>query len=129
MYLEHDMSVPWTALLGWAEDMPILEPLNFQRGFYRVEPSGQSGLAGLTDQISRININKYNLKLNISTLYSDGQIKVRHQPALQSNITAPWHTDLCICVHIAFSLLLLVVMLLVVMLLLLLLLLLHVMLH
>lgn len=81
MYLEHDMSVPWTALLGWAEDFPILEPLGFQRGFYRVEPSEQTGLPGLTDQISRININKYDRKLNVSTLDNDGLIKVRHQQA------------------------------------------------
>ncbi|CAL8471660.1 g11202 [Coccomyxa elongata] len=90
MYLEHDMSVTWTALLGWAEDFPILEPLGFQRGFYRVEPSEQTGLPGLTDQISRININQYDLKLNVSTLDNDGLIKVRHFMQLPNPYFAAW---------------------------------------
>ncbi len=66
MYLEHDMNVPWPALLGWAADTPLLEPLGFQRGFYRVEPSQQTGLPTLTDQIHRINITAYEKKLRVS---------------------------------------------------------------
>lgn len=103
MYIEHDMNVPWSALLGWADDMPILEPLGFQRGFYRVEPSEQTGLPGLTDQISRININKYDLKLNVSTSNEVGQIRVRHQPALQSNTPAHCCGHLAGCPEFCFT--------------------------
>lgn len=66
MYIEHDINVPWPALLGWAADTPVLEPLGFQRGLYRVETSEQTGLPGLTDQVFRVNITLYNLKLRVT---------------------------------------------------------------
>ena len=80
MYLEHDMNVPWPALLGWAADTPILEQYGFQRGFYRVEPSEETGLAALTDQISRVNITEYKARLRFRVLDEAGRIKVCHHP-------------------------------------------------
>ena len=70
------MNVPWPALLGWAADTPLLEPFGFQRGFYRVEPSEETGLPGLTDQISRVNISKYERTVHIRYLDDADRAKV-----------------------------------------------------
>ena len=71
MYLEHDMLVTWDALLAWAADNALLEPLGFQRGFYRVEDDGRSGRLGLTDQIEPLNINAWNETLAVEPGPSD----------------------------------------------------------
>ena len=65
MYLETDMLVSWESLLAWAADNALLEPLGFQRGFYRVEDDARTGQLGLTDQIEPLNINAWNETLYI----------------------------------------------------------------
>jgi hypothetical protein len=76
MYLEHDINVPWAALLGWAGDMPWLEELGFQRSFYRVETSEMTGLPSLTDQVRSVNISLHKEKLRVILAGSSGQVKV-----------------------------------------------------
>jgi hypothetical protein len=49
MYLEDDTHVPWPALVSWAFDTEVLEPLGFLRGFYRTEVSPMTGDVVLFD--------------------------------------------------------------------------------
>jgi hypothetical protein len=49
MYLEDDTLVPWPALVSWAYDTEVLEPLGFMRGFYRTEVSPMTGELVLMD--------------------------------------------------------------------------------
>jgi hypothetical protein len=49
MYLEDDTLVPWPALVSWAFDTEVLEPLGFMRGFYRTEVSPMTGELVLLD--------------------------------------------------------------------------------
>lgn len=76
MYLEHDINVPWAALLGWAADSAMLEQLGFQRAFYRVEISEKTGLPNLTDQVFPVNITEHNQKLRVTFSGPDGFVQV-----------------------------------------------------
>lgn len=76
MYLEHDINVPWAALLGWAADNVMLEQLGFQRAFYRTEISEKTGLPNLTDQVFPVNITEYAQKLRVVFTGSDGYVQV-----------------------------------------------------
>jgi hypothetical protein len=49
MYLEDDTLVPWPALVSWAFDTEVLEPLGFMRGFYRTEVHPTTGDVVLLD--------------------------------------------------------------------------------
>jgi hypothetical protein len=49
MYLEDDTLVPWPAMVSWAFDTEVLEPLGFMRGFYRTEVSPKTGDLVLMD--------------------------------------------------------------------------------
>lgn len=59
------MLVSWPALLAWAADNALLEPLGFQRGFYRVEDDARTGQLGLTDQIEPLNLSAWNETLAV----------------------------------------------------------------
>ena len=37
IYIEDDTGLQWSALVSWALDQQVLEPLGFSRGFYRTE--------------------------------------------------------------------------------------------
>lgn len=43
MYIEDDTDVTWPALLSWAADTKVLEPLGFLRHFWRTEISNFTG--------------------------------------------------------------------------------------
>ena len=59
------MLVSWGSLLAWAADNALLEPLGFQRGFYRVEDDARSGGLALTDQIEPLRLSTWNETLYI----------------------------------------------------------------
>ena len=59
------MDVPWSALLGWADDTPLLEPLGMQRSFYRVETYPDTGRLAPSDQRWPINITTWHEKLAV----------------------------------------------------------------
>jgi hypothetical protein len=54
MYLEDDTLVPWPALVSWAFDTEVLEPLGFMRGFYRTEVNPKTGDVVLLDVTGRV---------------------------------------------------------------------------
>ena len=58
VYIEDDTEVLWPALLSWAIDTEALEPLNFQRGFYRTEvgDDGESKMLDQNDPPDRIDV-------------------------------------------------------------------------
>ncbi len=71
------MQLSWDALVSWAQDQAKLEPLGFQRQFYRTEIAPWDGELWLTDALQNINLPKYERKLNI------GPQKNAHQHYLQ----------------------------------------------
>jgi len=63
--IEDDTFVPWSALLSWALDTAILEPLGFTRGIYRTEVA-LDGTVVLVDALSPLNLTIHPRKLNVS---------------------------------------------------------------
>lgn len=51
MYVEDDTRVTWPALVSWAHDTVLLEPLGYLRNFYRTEFDAASGALNLLDLI------------------------------------------------------------------------------
>lgn len=68
MHLSDDILVPWEAMLAWADDTVLLEPLGFQRGFSRIEIMPESGHASLVDQIEGpVNLTTYQRLVHINS--------------------------------------------------------------
>ena len=77
MYIEADMLVSWESLLAWAADNALLEPLGFQRGFYRVEVDPRNGLLGMCDQIKPFNITEWPETLTLPASPESGTLEAR----------------------------------------------------
>lgn len=60
IYMEDDTLLTWTAIISWARDTVVLEPLGFIRCFYRTEIS-KNGIPILND---------YSFPLNLSTTHT-----------------------------------------------------------
>jgi hypothetical protein len=67
MYIEDDTHVPWPALVSWAFDTEVLEPLGFVRGFYRTEISPKTGDVVFLDITGRVTESQWNRSIQIAS--------------------------------------------------------------
>ncbi|KAK9838814.1 hypothetical protein WJX74_003824 [Apatococcus lobatus] len=65
IYLEDDMRLTWDSLISWATDQAVLEPLGFQRQFYRTEIAPWDGKQWLFDALQHVHLATYERKLDV----------------------------------------------------------------
>lgn len=61
VYLEDDMRLEWPALVSWALDTEVLEPLNLTRCFYRTEVEPEHGKIMMLDWTHPLQLSKVNM--------------------------------------------------------------------
>jgi hypothetical protein len=90
MYLEDDTLVPWPALVSWAFDTEVLEPLGFMRGFYRTEVSPKTGDLVLMDIRGHVVESHWKRSIQVAPSplvcnKTTGDWNSTHQPTVTSN--------------------------------------------
>ncbi|KAK9818872.1 hypothetical protein WJX74_004902 [Apatococcus lobatus] len=77
IYLEDDMRLTWKCITSWAIDQEVLDPMNFQRQFFRTEIAPWNGKEQLSDALQHVYLPTYGRTLDI------GKQKKAHQHYIQ----------------------------------------------
>ena len=59
------MRLTWDNVMSWATDQAVLEPLGFQRQFYRTEIAPWNGKEWLFDALQHVHLPSYEKKLDV----------------------------------------------------------------